>query len=383
MSSIRVLLAMDKFKGSLSAAEAAHWLGSGLTAGAGGERIDCRFLPLADGGDGSVQAALQAGFEPLDVPVVGPTGDPATTTVAVGGRSVVVEVATTAGLQMLPPGSPAPLDSNSVGFGQAVHAALRRRPGQVVLALGGSASTDGGTGMLDALGVRFLDAAGRAFVPTGATLGDIERVDLTGLVSLDGVDLVAASDVQNPLRGPDGAAAVYAPQKGATAGDVALLEEGLDNLVRRIDEAGRPGTACAAAPGAGSAGGLGFAAMLLGALQVSGAEFFLDLLDFDRVVQDCDLVITGEGKMDEQTLSGKLPVVVARHAAPVPVIAVVGHNALGVDRLPGHNIERIHSLSAMTTQDSAGDSALSAALLAQLGRQIGRALIHAEDSPGP
>jgi glycerate kinase len=382
-SSIKVLLALDKFKGSLSASEAAQWLATGLTSGQWGTRIECHFLPLADGGDGSVQAALQAGFEPLDVRVTGPMGRPSTTTVAWGGGTAVVEVATTAGLQMLPPGRLAPVDSNSAGFGQAIRAALEHGPRQVVLALGGSASTDGGAGMLSALGVRFLDTAGKDFAPTGATLREIDQIDLSGLVPLDAVDLVAASDVQNPLLGPDGAATVYGPQKGATPDDVALLDDGLDHLVRRLDEAGWPGTACAALPGAGSAGGLGFAAMLIGARVVSGADFFLDLLGFDHALEGCDLVITGEGKMDEQTLAGKLPLVVARRASPVPVIAVVGHNALAVDRLPRHHIQEIHALSAMTSRDTAGDSALSAALLAQLGRQIGRSLTNTEDYPHP
>ncbi|MCW2132033.1 glycerate kinase [Arthrobacter sp. VKM Ac-2550] len=382
MSPIRVLLAPDKFKGSLSASEVAHWLETGLT-GSNPEAISCVSLPLADGGDGSVQAALHAGFSPYTVPVTGPTGIPATTTVAFNGSVAVIEVATTSGLQMLPPGRLAPLGSSSVGFGQAIHAALGRNPQQVVLALGGSASTDGGAGMLSALGMRFLDASGTQFVPSGGNLADIARIDPTGVLSLGTVDLVAANDVQNPLLGPLGAASVYGPQKGATPDDVLRLEAGLANLVRRLDEAGWPGTDCAGTPGAGSAGGLGFAAMLLGARMASGADFFLDLLDFERALENCDLVVTGEGKMDEQTLSGKLPLIVARRAAPVPVVAVVGHNALAGDRLPEHGIESIHALSTLTDQDSASDPSLSAALLAEIGRTIAHALTHSEESIRP
>ncbi|WP_345150870.1 glycerate kinase [Arthrobacter ginkgonis] len=370
MKPLNVLIAVDKFKGSLTASEVAHWLGTGLAAGSGQRPVTCRTLPLADGGDGSVQAALDAGFAPLSTPIEGPTGEPAEATIAFDGSTAVVEVATTCGLQMLPPGKPAPLASSSTGFGQAIRAALERGPRRIVLALGGSATTDGGAGMLAALGVRFLDAAGNPLTPTGGTLQDIARIDTAGLIPLDGVDLVAANDVRNPLLGPDGAAAVYGPQKGATPADVRLLEAGLANLARRLDEAGWPGTASAAAAGAGSAGGLGYAAMLLGARMVSGADFFLDLLEFDRALEGCDLVITGEGKMDEQTLSGKLPLVVARRSAPVPVVAVVGHNALPADALPEHHIAAIHALSAMTDQDSAVDPELSAALLATLGKRI-------------
>jgi glycerate 2-kinase len=380
MTATRILLAPDKFKGSLSAAEVAHWLETGLTAGAAPGRISCRALPLADGGDGSVEAALGAGFRPLTVPVSGPTGRPATTTVAFNGATAVVEVATTCGLQMLPPADRAPLASSSTGFGQAIRAALEHNPRQVVLALGGSATTDGGAGMLSALGVTFFDASGEPFVPSGGTLADIARIDPSGLVPLDGVDLVAANDVRNPLLGPEGAAAVYGPQKGATPSNVVLLEAGLANLARRLDEAGWQGTACAGTPGAGSAGGLGYAAMLLGARMVSGADFFLDLLDFGHALEDCGLVITGEGKMDGQTLSGKLPLVVARRAAPVPVIAVVGHNALATEALPEHNIGKIYALSGMTDRDSAADPGLSAALLVDIGRHIAQSLTSAQDA---
>ncbi|EMY32950.1 glycerate kinase, partial [Arthrobacter crystallopoietes BAB-32] len=241
MSSFEVLLAPDKFKGSLSASEVAHWLANGLTSQSGPERISCKALPVADGGDGSVQAALDAGFQPIPVQVTGPAGTPATTRVAFDGSAAVVEVATTSGLQMLPPEKLAPLTSSSAGFGQAIRAALGQRPRQVVLALGGSATTDGGAGMLSALGAQFLDAHGEAFVPCGGTLADIARIDLSGLIPMKDVDLVAANDVRNPLLGPTGAAAVYGPQKGASTAEVHLLEAGLANLVRRLDEAGLPG----------------------------------------------------------------------------------------------------------------------------------------------
>lgn len=375
-----ILVAPDKFKGSLTASQVAEALADGLRHENPG--VEVRALPLADGGDGSVEAALVAGFAAMTVPVTGPTGDRTTTTVAFDGTTAVVEVATTSGLQMLPPGQLAPLTSSSAGVGQAVRAALARRPRRVVLALGGSATTDGGAGMLSALGAVFLDALGRPFVPTGGTLAEIADVDLTGLVPLEGLELVAASDVQNPLLGPHGAAAVYGPQKGATPGDVRVLEAGLETLARRLGEAGRLAAECAGVPGAGAAGGIGCAAMLLGARMVSGADFFLDLLGFDEQLAGCELVITGEGKLDTQTLSGKLPLVVARRAAPVPVLAVVGHNALDTDRLPAHGIGRIHALSAMTDRDSAADPGLSAALLREVGQRIARTLSPAPSTTG-
>lgn len=368
---MRILLALDKFKGSLSASEAAQALTAGLVSGAGNdEEIECRFLPLADGGDGSIQAALAAGFEPLQACVDGPDGTATIATIAFNGSAAVIEVATTSGLQMLNPETLAPLNSSSNGFGQAITTVLKHSPKQIVLALGGSATTDGGAGMLSALGMRFHDSHGNVFVPSGGTLKDIAVIDASDLVRFTGIDLVAANDVQNPLLGKDGAAAVYGPQKGATAPQVELLDAGLDNLVQRLDEAGLPGSACSLEIGAGSAGGLGFASMLLGARMVSGADFFLDLLGFEEALKGCDLVITGEGRLDEQTLSGKLPVVVARRAAPVPVIAVVGHNTLGVDSLPEHGIDAIHSLSSQTTLDSARDPELSATILTNIGKHL-------------
>nr|WP_156270652.1 glycerate kinase [Kocuria sediminis] len=366
------MVAPDKFKGSLTAGQVAQHLAEGLHESDPG--IEVRVLPLADGGDGSVAAALGTGYRPVTVPVTGPTGHPATTTIAFDGTTAVVEVATTAGLQMLPAGRLAPRESSSIGFGQAIRAALEHRPARIVLALGGSATTDGGAGMLSALGAVFTDRSGRPFTPTGATLDRIADVDLTRMVDLEGVELIAAIDVDNPLLGPNGAAAVYGPQKGATPDDVEVLESGLGALLRRLWEAGWPAEAAAGVPGAGAAGGLGWAAMLMGARMVSGAGFFLDLLDFDTEVAGCDLVITGEGKLDTQTLAGKLPLVMARRATPVPVIAVVGHNALGVDNLPIHGIKQVHALSAMTEADSASDPELSAALLRETGRTIARTL---------
>jgi glycerate kinase len=368
----RVLIAPGKFKGSLTAAKVAESLSAGLRQE--NSLAQVHTLPLADGGDGSVAAALGAGFQALTVPITGPTGHGATTTVAFDGTTAVVEVTTTAGLPMLPAGRLAPRESSSVGFGQAIRAVLALRPARIVLALGASATTDGGAGMLSALGVVFTDRRGRAFVPAGGTLGEIADVDLTGLVDLEGVELIAANDVDNPLLGPHGAAAVYGSQKGATPTDVEVLEAGLGCLVRRLWEVGWPAEEAAGVPGAGAAGGIGYAAMLLGARMVSGAGYFLDLLGFDTQAAGCDLVITGEGKLDTQTLAGKLSIIVAHRAAPVPVITVVGHNALGVDRLPTHGIDKIYALSAMTEADSATDPEHSAALLRETGRHIARTL---------
>jgi glycerate kinase len=184
-------------------------------------------------------------------------------------------------------------------------------------------------------------------------------------------EIVIASDVQNPLTGPDGAAAVYGPQKGADPDQVSVLDDGLTNLVQRLVAAGHPtAEQLATTPGAGAAGGLGFAGLLLGGRAVSGADYFLDLLRFETHLDGCDLVVTGEGRIDDQTLHGKLPAVVARRAAPVPVVAVVGRNDLSEHGMRAIGLAAVHAIANYTDQNPAGNPALSAQLLKDLGRTL-------------
>ena len=358
---MRVLIAPDKFKGSLTAAQVVQHLGSGLDA----RGIAHIGLPLADGGDGSVAAAVAAGFASHEVTVAAATGDPHTATVAFDGTTAVVEVANTCGLHTLD--EPAPLRSSSAGVGEAVRAVLQLGATRIVLALGGSASTDGGAGMLAALGAVFRDAAGRPLRVDGGTLPQVHAVDVSGLPDLGRVEIVIASDVQNPLVGPDGAAAVYGPQKGADPAQVRLLDGGLAHLVTVL---GPEAAQLAATPGAGAAGGVGFGAMLLGGRAVSGADFFLDLLDFAKHADDCDLVITGEGRIDDQTLHGKLPAVVAHRAAPTPVIAVVGRSDLSEQGRHVMGLAAVHAVVDHTDGDPARDPGLTARVLEDLGRTI-------------
>lgn len=364
---MKVLLAPDKFKGSLTAAQVASYLGSGLAD----RGIGYRSLPLADGGDGSVQAAIHAGFRAVALTVTGPTGDPRTTEIAYDGHTAVVEVADTCGLAALPGGTLAPLTSSSRGLGDAVRVGVRLGARRVVLALGGSASTDGGAGMLAALGMQFFDAAGAQLSINGGSLSRIHTVNPATLINLAGIELVVASDVQNPLTGPSGAAAVYGPQKGAGPTDILTLDAGLNHLVNCLSSAGyTTAHQLSRTAGAGSAGGLGFAGLILGATLVSGADYFLDLLDFEGQVKDCDLVITGEGRMDGQTLQGKLPAIVARRSGAVPVIAVVGRSDISPGDLEKLGIQAVFALTARTDRNPAGDPELSAQLLAEVGRTL-------------
>jgi glycerate 2-kinase len=372
---MRVLVAPDKFKGSLTAVEVAAAIAEGLERAG----VPSRSLPLADGGDGSVDSALTAGFAARPVPVRGADDRQVETAFAFDGTTAVVEVATTCGLATLPAGVLAPLTSSSYGFGQAVAAALGSGARRIVLCLGGSASTDGGAGMLAALGVRFRDAAGREVDPTGGMLARISEVDVSELADLGGVELVVATDVTNPLLGAAGAAPVFGPQKGATPRQVADLEVGLAQLAGLLNGHRPTGGHRGAAyltdePGAGAAGGLGFACRWLGARRVPGAEFFLDLLGFDAAVADCEVVVTGEGRIDGQTLAGKLPAVVAARAAPRPVHAVVGQSLLSDDERHRLGLEQVHALGDLSDADPSRDPALSRRLAALVGELLGRSL---------
>ena len=331
----------------------------------------CRTLPLADGGDGSVAAALASGFHPLPVTVHGATGQSHSGVVAFDSDTAVVEVANTCGLATLPSGVLAPMTASSYGFGEAIRAALTLARTRLVLALGGSASTDGGIGMLAALGYRFLDPAGHLLAPTAENLNLIHRVEDCGAVDVGGIDLILAGDVTSPLLGLTGAAAVFGPQKGATATQVAQLDAGFESLVAAFTRSGHADADTAArAPGSGAAGGIGYAAMLLGATTASGADYFLDLLDFDHLVGDADLVITGEGRLDHQTLQGKLPVAVALRAAPTPVVAVVGRNDLD-NHTATTGFADIFAVADLTDKDTSRDPRRTAELLHHIGTHIG------------
>ncbi|WP_078510335.1 glycerate kinase [Streptomyces himastatinicus] len=370
---VSVLIAPDKFKGSLSADDVALALERGLLEGAPHARVH-RLAP-ADGGEGSVAAACAGRFRPETVTVTGPTGLPLTARVAVDARTrtAVVEAAAVCGLGVLPYGRTAPLTATSRGLGQAVRHALASGADTVVLALGGVATTDGGAGLLQSLGAVLAREDGTPIEPGGRELAGLRTADLAEARSaLAGVDLVLATDVDNPLLGPAGAAAVYGPQKGATASDVRELDDSLGAFVRGLEAAGVPDAArLARTPGAGAAGGLGFAGMLLGGRVRSGADYFLTLLGADELLAGSDLVITGEGSLDEQSLAGKLPVALARRARRqgVPVHAVAGRCTLPADRTAAH-FRSVQALADLTDEDCASDSALSARLLARCGRTL-------------
>lgn len=367
----RVLVACDKFKGSLTSSEVAGHLALGL-ARAGVGSVDV--VPVADGGDGSIEVALAAGGRAVDIDAEDVDGRIRSTTIAVlGDGRAVVEVARVCGLGSRRPTGAAALRATSRGVGTAIRAALDRGALTIVLAVGGTASSDGGAGLVQALGGRLAGPDGRDLPPGAAALLELADVDLTGIdARLRDTRLVVASDVDNPLLGARGAAAVYGPQKGAGPAEVALLEQALARWSALADPT------VAAAPGAGAGGGIGFGALLLGGEVRSGAEHFLDLIDLDARIAAADLVVTGEGGLDEQSLHGKAPVAVAARAraAGVPVRAVVGRCDLDPGRWRSAGLSAVDALTDLDPR-CAQDADLSRRLLEEVGERLGRDLLAA------
>lgn len=343
---MRVLIAVDKFKGSLTAVEVAERIAAGLRRTV--PDVEVESVPVADGGDGTVDAAVAAGFDRREVTVTGPLGEPVRAAYALRSAdgAAVVEMAEASGLRHLPPGVFAPLTATTYGTGEVLRAALDAGTRSLVLGVGGSATTDGGAGMLAALGARFLDADGASVGPGGAALAGVASADLSGLdARLAEVDVVLASDVDNPMLGVKGAAAVYGPQKGASAEDVAVLDVALRRYAERLGA-----IEAAAAPGAGAAGGLGFGALVgLGATFRPGVQVLFDILGFAGSLARADLVITGEGSLDTQTLHGKAPAGVAAAARDrgLTVVAVCGRLTLGPTALDAAGIRRAYALTEL------------------------------------
>ena len=362
-----VVIASDKFKGSLTGAEVARAVATGL--GRHIPELLTRVVPVADGGEGTLNAALEAGFRAREVEVSGPTGERVRGSIGLRGDTAVVELATASGLDLLPGGLKDPLGATSLGTGELIGAALDAGAREIVLGVGGSACTDGGAGMLQALGARFLDAAGHELPLGGGGLGRLAGVDLNGLdPRLAGCTVVLAADVDNPLTGPNGAAAVFGPQKGATAAQVEHLDAALGNFARVLgDELDADAVAAqAVAPGAGAAGGVGFAALaVLGATRRRGIDVVLELTGLADALDGADAVVTGEGSLDSQSLEGKTPIGVAElaRAHGVPVFAVCGRTLLDAQTLRAAGFEKVVALQDL--EPDANRSMKNAAALVQ------------------
>ena len=358
----RVLLAIDSFKGSVSSAQAEEAVAEGV------RRVwpdaELGALPLADGGEGTLDAIAARGGELSTCEVAGPLGDRVSARMLVDGEheSAVIEMAEAAGIGYSPCTESAALAATTYGVGELMLRALRAGAKTIYIGLGGSATNDGGAGMLQALGARVVDDRGCDIAPGLAGLEQVASVDLApALQALDDARIVVLSDVENPLVGRRGALAVFGGQKGLPTGDAealsrcdswmvgygrlldtAIVEARAQGLLR-VPEGARTFGSVLGVPGAGAAGGLGAALLALGAELRSGVETVLDLVGFDERVRDVDLVITGEGNMDEQSAAGKAPVGVARRAKRYgkPVVAVVGGRADNLDAVYEQGIDLV------------------------------------------
>ena len=372
---MRILIASDKFKGSATGPEVAAALAAGISEAAPGTVIDA--VPVADGGEGTVDAALAAGFEAVTATVTGPTGQPVEARFGVRGAQAIIEMAAASGLDLLPGGVKDALGATSRGTGELIRAALDHGAVSIVLGIGGSANTDGGAGMLQALGVSLRDADGDELPGGGGALACIAAVDVSELdPRLADVEIVLASDVDNPLLGERGAAAVFGPQKGASPDDVAALDAALARYAALLEQ--QPGVRPATElPGAGGAGGVGYAALaVLGARREPGVEVVQRLTGLAEALgaddTRADLVITGEGSLDDQSLGGKTPLGVAAAAreAGIPVIAVCGRSTLTAEAAAAAGFERVYALSELEP-DPARSMAEAVRLLTEVGRRIG------------
>ncbi|WP_030252841.1 glycerate kinase [Streptomyces violens] len=370
-----MLIAADKFKGSLTAVQVAEHVTAGLRRAV--PDLSVAAVPVADGGDGTVAAALAAGFARHEARVTGPLGEPVKATFALSADgTAVVEMAEASGLQHLPDGVFAPLTATTYGTGELLLAALDAGARSIVFGVGGSATNDGGAGMLAALGARFLDRTGEPVAPGGGPLAGLATADLSGLdPRLATTEIVLASDVDNPLTGPKGAPAVYGPQKGATEADVATLDAALAHYAKVLETAVGPKAAeYAVAPGAGAAGGIGYGALVgLGATFRPGIDVMLDVLGFGPALERATFVITGEGSLDEQTLHGKAPagVAAAARARGLTVVAVCGRLLLPPSALLQAGIERAYPLTALEP-DPARCMAEAGPLLEQAAESLAR-----------
>lgn len=355
---MKVVVAPNTFKGSLSAIQAAHAIARGvLRALPEAEIVE---LPVADGGDGTVEALVTAGHGVYRwANVEGPLGDPVVAQYGLidGGRTAVVELASASGYELITASRRDPRSTSTFGFGQLLQAAREEGVERIIAGIGGSATNDAGAGMLQALGVRLTDAGGIDIARGGEAVLDLEKIDLSGLdPGWRAVRVKVASDVTNPLTGPLGASHVYGPQKGADPATVELLDQALARFARVVER--DLGKSVANVPGAGAAGGTGAALIaFLNAELVPGAALIVDAAGLPAALRGADLVITGEGRVDGQTLYGKAPGEVAKraHEAGVPVLFLAGARAAGWERLEALGIRTVATLADETAQEAGPD----------------------------
>lgn len=330
----QIIIASDSFKGSATSKEVGSYIAKGIHSLY--PEYQTHIFSIADGGEGTVEAVMAAlPGETVALPVRGPLNE--TVQAAYGlieqGQTAIIEMAQASGLTLVPEDKQNIMKATTFGTGQLILDAINRGVRKIYIGIGGSATNDGGMGMAQALGVKFLDAKGQALSGNAQNLKAIAQIDLTKMkVNPKTIEIIILSDVNNPLCGENGAAKVFGPQKGAKANQIKILDEGLQHYAEKLKEVYNRDFA--SIPGAGAAGGLGAGLMaFLNAALKSGIDEILQLIKIEPAIQTADLVITGEGRIDGQSLSGKAPIGIARIAKRyrVPTIAIVGSQTLDIE----------------------------------------------------
>ena len=355
---MKIVIAPNSFKGSLSATQAARAIATGVHQAIPDAQVV--EVPVADGGDGTVEALVTAHHGTFQwVNVEGPLGDSVLASYGLidDGKTAVVELASASGFELITEARRDPRRTSTYGFGQLLVAARKSGVTKIISGIGGSATNDGGAGMAQALGYRLLDEAGHDLPRGGAALAFLRHIDGSGVdAAWRGIEVLVACDVTNPLLGPQGASHVYGPQKGADPLTVEQLDSALANLAQVIER--DLGQAVADVPGAGAAGGTGAGLIaFLRARLVRGAPLIVQTAGLDEALKGADLVITGEGRIDGQTAFGKAPGEVARRAqaAGVPVLFLAGTRGPGWDTLDSLGIREVATLDDQTDSDGGPD----------------------------
>ena len=379
---MKIIIAPQGFKASISGLAAAQAIARGVSAAV--PHAETILAPVADGGDGTLNALVDAtGGQTFTTTVTGPLGQPIDAQWGVMGdrQTAVIEMALASGLALIPQRRRNPRTTTTAGTGEILKEALERGYTRIIVGLGGSATNDGGAGFASALGAQFLDPAGRPLPPGGAALARLQTIDTSRLhPAIPNATIIAATDVTNPLCGPEGASAIFGPQKGANPETVQELDAALANYARIISRDLHRNVAHQ--PGAGAAGGLGAGLMAFtGATLQSGIDMVCQVLNFDALLQNADLVITGEGRADRSTIFNKAPAGVARRAQThgVPTILLAGSLGPGYEELYQHSIAAVtpipdrpmtFELSLSRTAELLETAAERAMRLILTGRQI-------------
>ena len=343
----KVLLIPDSFKGTMSSAEICDIMERAILENY--KDIDIVKIPVADGGEGSVDAFLAAmGGEKVKIKVKGPFFNEIDSFYGIieGGKTAVIEMAAASGLPLVE-GKANPSKTTTYGVGQLMEDALNKGCKKIIIGLGGSSTNDAGCGAAAALGVKFYDKDGKEFIPTGGTLKDVFRIDKSNLNPLlKNVEIITMCDIDNPLYGENGAAYIFGPQKGADENMVKELDAGLRHIAGVIEK--DMGEKIAGQKGAGAAGGMGAGMVaFFGSKLQMGIETVLDTVKFDELLSDADLVITGEGKIDHQSIRGKVVIGIAKRSKEknVPLVAIVGDIGNGIDKAYELGVSGIFSIN--------------------------------------